>query len=350
MSETTSTEARRAIYIDVESLKTDPPHIAILGMLTGSGGAGLAQLIVDPRLAPARVAKRDRLRAVELTEAVRELVQTAADEDRRIIGWSNFDRDRLIDVCPHLAGAVRGRYVNALEIGRRWRSKVHPSFGIGRANQFSPKHTLDQYARLAGYECLGALERAKPARWIRHTLRQLETNGGRYRKVTPEARRDWHRVVEYNRHDLLALRHIVLTAVRELELWRAYERTRFCVDDGRRRVCFKAGSSNARLDTLLTRRGATRWAFITAWNPGSRPLSPAENVRQHAELQAAVGALGLAALEGEGVAEDPSGPPERSLLILNISPGKAISLGRRFGQLAIVVGRRGEQSRLVPSS
>lgn len=51
-------------------------------------------------------------------------------------------------------------------------------------------------------------------------------------------------------------------------------------------------------------------------------------------------------MDWEGIGEGASWPPERSLLILNISRGKAISLGQRFGQLAIVVGRRGEASRL----
>jgi len=350
MQETRSDPSRRAIYIDIESLKTDPRHIAIIGVLTGGDGEDLAQLIVDPRLAPARVAKRDRLRVAGLTEAVTELAQRAADEDRRIIGWSNFDRDRLIEARPDLANEIRARYLNALEIARPWRQKVHPSFKIERADQFSPKHTLDQYARLAGYGPVRALEGANPARWIRHTLKQLEANGGRYRGITPEAKRDWHRLLEYNRHDLLALRQVVLTAAKELELWRAYERTRFCVEDGHRRICFMAGSRNARLDALLARRGAMRWAFITAWNPASEQLSAAENARRHAELRAAVGALGLEALEGEGVGEDQAWPPERSLLILNISRGKAISLGRRFGQLGIVIGRRGESSHLVPSS
>ena len=193
-----------------------------------------------------------------------------------------------------------------------------------------------------------ALEDATPARWIRHTLRQLEANDGRYRRTTPEAKRDWHQVLDYNRHDLLALRQIVSTATRELGLWRAYERTRFCVQDGSKRICFMAGSRNRRLDALLARHDATRWAFITAWNPGSRTLSKPENARRHAELRAAVTEAGLEALDGEGVGEDPSWLPEESLLILDISRGKAISLGQRFGQLAIVVGRRGQASALVP--
>jgi hypothetical protein len=342
--------ARRAIYIDIESLKTTPPQIAILGVLSGTDGEGLEQLIVDPRLAPARVAKRDRLRVATWPDAVQEIVTRAAAADRRIVGWSNFDRDRMAEARPDLRGEIDSRYVNALKIARPWRQKVHPTFTIEREDQFAPKHTLDKYARLARYEDARALENATPAKWIRHTLRQLQANDGRYRQITPEAKRDWHKLLDYNRHDLLALRHIVVAATREVTLWRAYERTRFCADDGPRRTCFMAGSQNPRLDALLTRHNATRWAFITAWNPGSQPLSKQENARRHTDLRAAVRDAGLEALDGEGVGEDPSWPPEQSLLILNISRGKAISLGRRFGQLAIVVGRRGQASTLVPTS
>jgi hypothetical protein len=350
MPDTDRIDINRAIFIDIESLRTLPPHCALVGVLTGTDGEDLEQLIVDPRLAPARITKRERLRVANWPDAVGEILTRAASEDRRIVGWSHFDRDRMAEGRPDLSGEIHARYVNALEIARPWRQKVHPGFKVERADPLAPKHTLDKYARLAGYDDAWALEDATPATWIRHALRQLEANEGRYRQITPEAKRDWHKLLAYNRHDLLALRHIVMTATRERGLWRAYERTRFCVQDGPTRICFMAGSQNRRLDALLTRHGATRWAFITAWNPGSRPLSKSENGRRHAELRAAVHDAGLEALDGEGVGEDASWPSEQSLLILNISRGKAISLGRRFDQLAIVVGRRGEASTLVATS
>ena len=350
MPNTDRIDIDRAIYIDIESLRTDPPHCALIGVLTGPDGEDLEQLIVDPRLAPARVAKRECLRVANWPDAVGEIVTRAASDDRRLAGWSNFDRDRMTEARPDLRGEIQARYINALELARPWRQKVHPGFKIEREDQFSPKHTLDKYARLAGYKDVWALEDAKPAKWTRHTLEQLEANDGRYRGITPQAKRDWHKLLDYNRHDLLALRHIVLAATRELELWHAYERTRFCVQDGTKRICFKAGSHKPDLDALLARHDATRWAFITAWNPGSRPLSKTENARRHADLRAAVREAGLEALDGEGVGEDASWPPEQSLLILDISRGKAISLGRRFGQLAVVVGRRGQASTLVPTS
>jgi hypothetical protein len=145
--------------------------------------------------------------------------------------------------------------------------------------------------------------------------------------------------------DRLAPARIVLKATREREAWRAYERTRFCVDDGKRRICFMAGSQSRRLDSLLERHAADRWAFITAWNPASELLTPAENHARQARLRTAVASYSM--LPGEGIGKDPAWTPEESLLVLNISRREAIRLGRQFGQLAIVAGRRGSKSRLV---
>jgi hypothetical protein len=101
------------------------------------------------------------------------------------------------------------------------------------------------------------------------------------------------------------------------------------------------------VQALLERHHARTFAFITAWNPTSQPLARAENVRRGSRLQADVAALGYAALPGVGKGEDPAWEPEESLMILGISRRKALTLGRRHGQLAIVFGRAGAPAHLV---
>ena len=346
----THRDAQQAIYIDFECLKGSKgqtPHPVLLGLLVGMTAESLEQLIVDERLTPARVAKRERTRFVPLRDAVETIVRMATSSRRRIVGWSFFDRDRLIDTRPDLQAEINAGYVNAIQLARPWRQKIYPAFKIEREDQFAPKHTLDRYARLAEYPAAQALDKAAPAKWIRHMLQQLDARQGRYRRTTKQAKRDWHRLLDYNRHDLLALRHIVLKATRETEAWRAYEKTRFCVDDGPRRICFMAGSANKKLDALLERHRAKAWAFITAWNPRSIELPREQNDARQAELRQAVADYEV--LPGEGIGDDPRWTPEESLMILNISRAKALSLGRQFDQLAVVVGRRGEKSELVPT-
>ena len=55
---------------------------------------------------------------------------------------------------------------------------------------------------------------------------------------------------------------------------------------------------------------------------------------------------GLPVLEGAGVGTGGDWPPEPSFLVLGIGAEAAVDIGRAFGQVAIVVGRRGEPARL----
>lgn len=339
---------RRAIYVDFESLKK-PPTPALLGILRDTDGeTTFAQVILDERLAAARVA-RQQLRAGSIAEIVEELVASGLP----LIGWSIFDRQLVVGdaaVPTELKQEWQRLYVNALKTARAWRTIVHPAFPISRAARFDPKHTLDQYAKLAGYPRLRFLERAKPATWIRHMADQLARRKY-YRRVTQETKRDWHALLEYNRHDCEALRHVFTNAVSELEKWRQYEKTTYCVHAGAKRpICFRVGGRSVRLDALLERYGAARWAFITAWNPQSRQLPANENVaRQNALLERLI-AAGIRCLPGEGRGEDPTWPPEESILAFDIQPYVARALGRDFGQFAIVIGRRGRPARLVACS
>ena len=154
---------RRAIYVDFESLKK-PPTPALLGIFTDTDGeTTFAQVILDERLAAARVA-RQQLRAGSLARVVEELVASGLP----LIGWSIFDRQLVVGdatVPTELKQEWQRLYVNALKTARAWRTIVHPTFPISRAAKFDPKHTLDQYAKLAGYPRLRFLQRAKPATW-----------------------------------------------------------------------------------------------------------------------------------------------------------------------------------------
>ncbi len=65
-------------------------------------------------------------------------------------------------------------------------------------------------------------------------------------------------------------------------------------------------------------------------------LSDDENEKRHSELVSAVAVYRY--YEGEGVGEDKTWKPEKSLLILSITKKDAIEIGKKFGQNAIVFG------------
>jgi hypothetical protein len=334
----------KAIYIDFETRKTKPLRPALLGVLSDTRGATkFEQVILDNRLYDARRA-RPHLSTGTLEETVRRLLAA----DAPIVAWSVFE-DNLVgqtEIDARLKREFHDRYVNALTVARTWRSNVHPTFKILPAGPFDPTHTLDRYAELAGYPDVAALRGAKPAEWIAHTLDQIESRK-RYSRITPQAKRDWHKLLEYNDHDCKALRHVHQRATFELEKWRAYEKTTYCVNEADRRpICFRAGNTSEKLDTLLTRYGATRWALLSAWNPGSQPPSRAENDRRQLEMLDALTTAGYRCLCGEGRGDN-SGWCEEHVLVLDIAKRDARRLGRRFGQLAIIVGHRGSAARLV---
>lgn len=100
------------------------------------------------------------------------------------------------------------------------------------------------------------------------------------------------------------------------------------------------------LDRLLAARACRRWAFVTAWNPGSEPFPIWRNAARSRHLAHALGRLGYRFLPGLGVPGEGSWKPEVSLLVLGMPVARALRIGRQFGQNAIVAGRRGGASAL----
>ena len=125
-----------------------------------------------------------------------------------------------------------------------------------------------------------------------------------------------------------------------------YRATSYIVDAPGGAVAIRIGGSSAPLDAVLDTLGADRWAFVTAWNPGSMRLPEAENRRCNADLLERIGRLGYAALPGRGVGDSGEWPAEESFLIAGIPLDDALALGRFYRQRAIVAGRRGEAAGL----
>lgn len=130
------------------------------------------------------------------------------------------------------------------------------------------------------------------------------------------------------------------------DLLEAYRQTSFLAHTPGGAICIRIGQIAPDLESLLENENRC-WAYVTAWNPGSIPLSDEENRTHQRELEHAVRQAGYTVFPGEGVGQDGAWPPEPSLLILGISLEDAIELGRRFGQAAIVAGRSSEPAELI---
>ncbi|MCB0618368.1 MAG: DUF3293 domain-containing protein [Saprospiraceae bacterium] len=103
-------------------------------------------------------------------------------------------------------------------------------------------------------------------------------------------------------------------------------------------VEIRIGQPNAELDALLLRLSRQNWFFITAWNPGARPLSEADNRRRQRTLLDGLRREDWTVLSGESVADAGDWPPEPSYWVAGAGREAAIAWGRKFGQAAVVFG------------
>ncbi len=110
-------------------------------------------------------------------------------------------------------------------------------------------------------------------------------------------------------------------------------------------IIIEIGKRNAELDTLIKKDGQAEWAYLTAYNPYSKELTNKENLLRQSQLISKISDYKF--YEGEGVGEDPTWKPERSILIVGIKKNEAIDLGKEFEQNAIVYGKINEVPELI---
>ena len=104
---------------------------------------------------------------------------------------------------------------------------------------------------------------------------------------------------------------------------------------------------NWHLEEFLIDNNVFSYAFISAWNPLSQPLSSSENENRHSKLVDFAKKKQWVFTEGFGIPQNEDWQAEKSLFLLDISRIEAINLGRRFNQNAIVIGRLGKAPQLI---
>lgn len=135
--------------------------------------------------------------------------------------------------------------------------------------------------------------------------------------------------------------------MRQAELVAAYSRAIYRVDVEPEPIYLRVGDASPVLDRWLAARGACRFAFLSAANPGSVPLSDNDNEQRHRRLCERLNKSGLPAVAGESYEAASGGWREASLLVCGVERPAAIALAREFGQAALLVGEAGAAVELV---
>lgn len=105
------------------------------------------------------------------------------------------------------------------------------------------------------------------------------------------------------------------------------------------------GEHSADADHLLSQNNLSEWAYITAYNPMSEPLSAAENAHRNIQLRALLN--DFLVLAGEGQDKNKAWEAEQSFFVAGISLAAAKTLAIRFGQRAIVYGKIYQAAQLI---
>ena len=129
------------------------------------------------------------------------------------------------------------------------------------------------------------------------------------------------------------------------ELLNAYKTTTYSVPGLGLNI--RVGEYDKVLQKTLKQHNLTTWAFITAWNPESRQLSLPDNRDRNQALLTQLKSEGFAIYEGIGIPDISDWTPEESLFVMGVSQQRAIELGIKYGQNALIFGQVGKLAELL---
>lgn len=192
------------IWLDVEKRKAD----AEPALTSVHWADGLKTYVHDGILAAS--AKARGLESRPWAQLAAEIVRVAMATESLIGGYSIPERDLLMASCPEHAEWIKEHYLNAN--AARWFRNHRPALHAeacrtaGERRKPGLKDFLIQPA--VGYPYKRYLLDVRPAAILGRMRKLLAKRDGVHRELTNEARRDWARLIEYNRQDVLGMMHL----------------------------------------------------------------------------------------------------------------------------------------------
>ena len=233
-----------------------------------------------------------------------------------IVSWSGHELKvvKNAGLPDDLVQAFEARWQNALANVRPWKARLYSDWKLPVVAE-ADGHALKRYTAAIGYEIPEALAPGNAAKWLRYVLKCLQAKGGRYRGVSDRAKRHWHYLLDYNRHDCAGMEAVYQRACRELDLEQVYRATTYSAEIDGTMIPLRVGGRHSKLDATLGTGRASRWACITAWNPQSEPQKADENHARDADLKRALAERGLRWYPMTGAGDDGQWPPEPGVLV-----------------------------------
>jgi hypothetical protein len=194
------TEAERAIYLDFECFEDKEP--TIMGVLIGKD---IHQFIFSNDLP--NYSKKQIIRHSTLGFETAAVIETALKENRRIITYSEYDKNK-IHKYTELGGLFDFFFYNARRLADDWQKELSPDI--------KPDNSLKSVAKKIGTPYPKKLTKRGPTERLRKIIPSYEKIG-EYSKLPKDIKNEWELLLEYNRWDCEVMRNFFLSALADLE-------------------------------------------------------------------------------------------------------------------------------------
>lgn len=208
----TPEQIQRAVYIDFEGTKNDPPSF-----LGWSCEGEWAYCVIETALFPAAEYPHTKGTGSYATpeHCLRMLLERSRQEQRVLIAWSTHELQMIKNFVAWSDEDLaywNQHLINALPIGRRWSRRegiVIPEIE-GTYSARPNKWSLSGFRIATDYPPVNALhEPGHTASRLRHVRDQLAKRNGDFARLTRVAKGKWTKVLTHNFHDCAGLAHVM---------------------------------------------------------------------------------------------------------------------------------------------
>jgi len=223
-------EAQRALYVDFEGRKDEPP--ALLGAMYATGArfsdtrVVMSHYVVDPQLSRLGSAwtidgpYRYDVRHESLSGALNAVIRLARSKNRLIVSWSQHDLGVIVqygNLRGMLADELAARYRDGKATAKRWYRR-HRAPTILRPGASGRRHTLQNYLELINFADFHPAYGTGLTGENLRVVREAIARRGDVAALTERQRERWYDVLGHNYYDCCGLRDVVMRAAHELSV------------------------------------------------------------------------------------------------------------------------------------